>query len=125
MVVVAGWLFWLLDLSTRPWPRHVMGGGVVVLGLVGWLVNRLVDNDDHHAFQIQNTHTHILSHTRPQNPINQVRWNKMRDVFSDVHLLVLTLLLNWVVGTFPPPFFALFCCLFVPFKLVPLPLFPL
>jgi ACR3 family arsenite efflux pump ArsB len=24
----------------------------------------------------------------------------MRDVFSDIHLLVLTLVLNWIIGTF-------------------------
>lgn len=33
-------------------------------------------------------------------PLAKVRWNKMRDVFSDTHLVVLTLVMNWVVGPF-------------------------
>jgi len=33
-------------------------------------------------------------------PLAKVRWNKMRDVFADTHLVVLTLVMNWVVGPF-------------------------
>jgi hypothetical protein len=33
-------------------------------------------------------------------PLAKVRWNKMRDVFADTHLVVLTLVVNWVIGPF-------------------------